>query len=141
MEIKEIYRVHFMENRFNYVGTLRNEKKFNINDDVFFAINGNEIAIGKIVGVELPPENNPSYLYKIKLPEDLIRQRQNREDWFKDEELDKIELQCDKIFESIYEAKKSAVLNLERMYDLQEAEIERYFNQFLESKPEDKSNL
>ena len=73
--INQIYRVSYMKDHFSYVGLLRNEKRFNLNDKVFFSINGNEIAFGRIVGVELPPANNPKYQYKIELPEELIKQR------------------------------------------------------------------
>ena len=58
-----------MRNELSYVGTLRNAKRFNINDDIFYAL-GQEIIKGRIVGVELPPTQNPEYIYKVDLPEE-----------------------------------------------------------------------
>lgn len=129
--INQIYRSRFLKDRFSYIGLLRNEKIFNINDKVFFAINGNEIAYGKIIGIELPPTKNPDYQYKIELPEELIRQRMETEDFYAGKEFDKIVLNCESIFSTVQEAKDSALKNLECMEKLQREEIERYFSQFL----------
>ena len=129
MIINEIYRLRFMQDSWSYVGLLRNEKVFNLHDKVFFTINGNEIAKGEIVGVELPPEQNPEYKYKIKLPEDLIRQRMG-DDFYKGKNFDKVTLICDNIFSTIEEAKESAIAQLEKLYKLQKEEIESYFNQW-----------
>lgn len=128
--IKNIYRVQYMKDTFSYVGLIRNEKKFNINDKVFFAINGNEISFGRIVGVELPPIDNPEYQYKIQLPEELIRERMAFKDFNEGQGIDSVVLNCDSIFSSIKEAEESAKRNLERMYTLQMEEITRYFSQF-----------
>lgn len=130
--INRIYRVPYMKDKFSYVGLLRNEKRFNINDKVFFSINGNEIAFGRIVGVELPPVDNPEYQYKIELPEELIRQRMEFEKFYEGKEIDKVTLDCESIFSTVQEAKESALKNLERMEKLQREEIERYFGQFSE---------
>lgn len=131
MEFTQIYRLNFMRNRFSYVGTLRNQKQFNINDDVFFAygING-EIARGIIVGVELPPIDNPDYVYKIQLPEELVYNNVDKDDFYKGENFDKITLKCDRIFNSIEEAKVSATKHLQHMYESQKKEIESYFKRF-----------
>ncbi len=51
MYIKEIYKVNYMKDHFAYCGTLRNEKRFNINDNVFVAM-GSEIFRTKVLGVE-----------------------------------------------------------------------------------------
>lgn len=128
--INQIYRVRYMKDKFSYVGLLRNEKRFNINDKVFFSINNNEIAFGRIVGVELPPGDNPEYLYKIELPEELVRQKMESKKFYNGEEIDKVTLNCDLIFSTVQEAKKSALKNLEIMEKLQREEIERYFGQF-----------
>jgi hypothetical protein len=116
-----------MKDRFSYVGLLRNEKKFSINDKVFFSINNHDIAFGRIVGVELPPAENPEYRYKIELPEKLILQRMEHKDFYAGKDIDKVDLNCDKIFSTIEEAKESAIKNLERMAELQRVEIDRYF--------------
>lgn len=130
MNIKEIYRLNYMRNYWSYVGTLRNQKKFNLHDKVFFVVNGNEIAKGEIVGVELPPVDNPEYKYKIKLPEELIRQRMDNDDFYNGENFDKVTLICDSIFNTIEEAKESAIKQLDKLYKLQKKEIDRYFKQW-----------
>lgn len=132
-QIKEVYRLNYMRDSFSYVGTLRNQKRFNLNDNVFFAINGNEIARGEIVGIELPPVDNPDYSYKIKLPEELIRNQMKKSEFYDGVGFDKVSLHCDRIFNTIDEAKESAKKNLEHMYELQGKEIERYFSQFSDS--------
>lgn len=126
-EIKGIYKVNYFQDKYHFVGTLRNEYKFNLNDDVFFAVNGNEIARGKIVGVELPPTDNPECIYKVQLADDWG----GKEDWFVGKvPQDRITLTCESIFNSIEDAKASAIKNLEEKYALQKNEIERYFSQF-----------
>jgi hypothetical protein len=127
--IGEIYKVHYMKHRFAYVGLLRNEKQFNIHDKVFFVINGNEIAKGKIVGVELPIAENPEYSYKVEIAEDWIREKNEWKE-LTQTALEIMTLDCESIFGTIKEAKESATENLERMYKLQKEEIDRYFEQF-----------
>ena len=129
-EIKQIYRVNFMRDSFSYVGTLRNQKRFNIGDRVFFSINGRDISFGNIVGIELPPVQNSEYEYKIQLPEEIIMQKMDRDDFFAGKNFDKVVLTCERIFYTIEEAKESALKNLEIMAKLQKEEIERYFGQF-----------
>ena len=128
-KIKEIYKVHYMKHRFSYVGLLRNEKQFNIQDKVFFVINGNEIAKGKIVGVELPIAENPEYSYKVEIAAEWVREANEWKETTQTD-LERITLDCDSIFGTIKEAKESAIKNLERMYELQKDEIDRYFKQF-----------
>lgn len=130
--IKDIYKMIYMRDTFSYIGTLRNAKKFNINDNIFYAI-GQRIIKGRIVGVELLPSENPEYRYKIDLPEDIVRESvSNAEQWYsKDYEVPKTTtLTCDSIFSNIEEAKQSAIKDLENKYELQKEEIEKYFNQF-----------
>lgn len=112
-----------MRNEFSYVGLLRNEKKFNINDDVFVGYEHTGMFRGKIVGVELPPKDNPEYRYKVQIPKELCQELQ-------DGTFDS--LICDNIFNSIEEAKQSTIKNLERMTELQREEIDRYFDRFEE---------
>lgn len=114
--IEDIYRVNYMKNRFSFVGTLRNEKRFNIHDIVFIS-NGEDMIKCRVIGVELPIAENPEYKYKLELPKD---------DYKKDGDKYR-NLSCKNIFSSIDEAEKSARTNLKRMFDLQEEEIERYF--------------
>lgn len=128
--INKIYRVNFMKDKFSYVGLLRNEKKFNINDKIFFSINDHDISFGRVIGVELTLEQNPEYKYKIELPEELVRQRMEYNGFSEAIDIDKVELNCDHIFSTVDEAKESALKNLDRMAELQKKEIDRYFKQF-----------
>lgn len=132
MEIKEIYKKNtYMKDGFSFIGTLRNEKQFNIRDNVFFSINNHDIARGIVVGIELPLDENPSYSYKITVPDDLIRrQMSDTQEFYAIDENKCFTLQCDRIFRTSEEAKESALDNLERTFELQKKEIERYFNQF-----------
>lgn len=122
-KINNIYSVNYMKDRFSFIGLLRNEKLFNINDKIFFSTNGHDIYCSRIIGVELPPAENPEYKYKIEIPEQLIKANEELP-------LEKIELNCEWIFFNINEAKESAYKNLDRMAKLQAEEIERYFGQF-----------
>jgi uncharacterized protein YuzE len=127
MVISDIYKVEYMRNRISYIGLLRNEKKFNINDNVFFAY-GEKIFRGKIVGVELLPAENPEYKYKVQLSEDLMPIRYTQPESVKPVEYGN--LICDDIFNTVEEAKQSAIDQLNKMTELQRKEIERYFKQF-----------
>ena len=117
MTIKEIYKVRFQKYSWNFIGTLRNAKKFKLRQQVFVGI-GNEIFRGVIIGIELPPEENPDYTYKIQIPEEIAD--------------GKITVTCDRLFNSIEEAELSALENAQIHYDLEKKEIENYFNQFRE---------
>jgi len=125
-----------MKDKFAYVGTLRNEKLFNINDNIFFAYNDHDIIKGKIVGVELPPDENPEYKYKIRIPPEFIEPllRESDKDYKNTAKrlkyLSVENITCSNIFSSVKEAKESAIKNLEVMFKLQQEEIERYFEQF-----------
>ena len=133
--ITEIYKTHYMRGKFAYVGTLRNAKRFNINDNIFYAY-GQQIIKGVIVGVELPPDENPEYRYKVKLPEEIVRaavmKAEENPDWYNSEYKvpETLTLTCDKVFTTIQEAKESAEKNLQNLYKLEKKEIENYFNQF-----------
>lgn len=133
-EISDIYKVTYMTNRFAYVGLLRNEKRFNIGDNVFVAIADNRIIRTTIVGVELPPVENHDYIYKIRIPKEWVKE--NCPEWIDFNESEKYEftLICDRIFSSIEEAKQSAIKNANRMHELELQQIEIYFKQFESSK-------
>lgn len=124
-----------MRGKFAYVGLLRNQKRFNINDNVFYAY-GQQIIKGIIVGVELPPDENPEYRYKVMLPEDIVRAAvmkfEENPDWYaSDYEVPKtLTLICDNVFKSVEEARESAEKNLQNLFELEKKEIESYFNQF-----------
>jgi uncharacterized membrane protein len=119
-----------MRDQFSYIGTLRNQYKFDINDKVFFTVNNHDIYYGRIVGVELPPDENPEYRYKIALPEELIRERMDNKKFYAGEDIDKVVLTCKSIFTTTQQAKEAAIKNLDNTYELQKDEIERYFSKF-----------
>lgn len=132
--IREIYRVQYMKDKFSYIGTLRNEKLFSINEKVFFTIDGHDIFYGRIIGIELPPAENPDYKYKIELPAAIVesRMKSGRYDE-KDSDIGTVILTCRDIFYSAIDAKRAALKNLKNMYELQLREIENYFSQFDEN--------
>lgn len=102
---------------FNFAGTLRNEKEFDLFQNVFIR-SGEKMYQCIIVGKELPPSDNPEYIYKIELPKELI------------EKNDRISLTCENIFSTIDEAKESAFKELDNNYNLNKQNIERFFNQY-----------
>jgi len=133
--IKDIYKLSYMNGSFSYVGTLRNQKRFNIHDKVYFSYLGNKISYGVICGVELPTEQNPEYIYKIQVSDWMFYNTVNEEtkEFIYSEsvgELKNVTLKCDKIFSTVDEAKQSAIKNLEHHYKLEKEGIERYFKQF-----------
>ncbi len=120
MEIRDIYRVQYMEHGYAYAGTLRNEKKFNINDIVFVGVK-NTIMKCRVIGVELELDQNPNYIYKLHIPKDAVND---------DSEVETMKITCSTIFSSLEDAKKSAIQNLQRMAKLQLSEINSFFKQF-----------
>ncbi|MCP4991565.1 MAG: hypothetical protein GY928_37555 [Colwellia sp.] len=102
-----------------YVGTLRNAKRFDVYQEVYFALGKNERAVykGKIVGIEAMPEMNPTFMYKIQV---LDNPDYN--------DLSDIEMDCTTIFDSLERAKESAIKGLDNAYELAKREIERYFD-------------
>lgn len=128
--IDKIYRVKFMRDSFSYIGTYRNSKIFNINDIIFFSINGKDIFPGKIIGIELPPTDNPEYIYKVQISEIIVSREFGYENLPDKETLSNSVINCDSIFYTIKEAKESAIKNLKKLAVLQKQEIEDYFKKF-----------
>lgn len=62
-------------NRIAFAGTLRNGREFELFQNVFIE-SGGAMYQCKVVGIELPPNDNPEYIYRIELPEDLIEKRE-----------------------------------------------------------------
>lgn len=134
-DIKDIYKLVYMKGSFSYVGTSRNEKKFNIHDKVFFAYDGQKIAYGIICGVELLPADNPEFKYKIQVSDWMLfdvvdEQTKKFMNSYESGKLEHLTFKCDKIFSTIEEARQSALDNLELHYKLEHEAIERYFNKF-----------
>lgn len=131
MKINEIYRINNKETNSNYVGTVRNEKRFNIDDDVFVAVE-DKLFHTKIVGIENLPTENPEYKYKVVVPNGMTNEfniddfdKRLNSEWSKD-----VSITCQYIFKSIEEAKESMIKNAEEKFDLELKNIEKFFKQF-----------
>jgi hypothetical protein len=113
-----------------FAGTLRNEKKFDLYENVFIESNG-EMFQCRIVGIELPPAENPEFRYLIEIPKELIELKENESyiDIDKSSK-DRISRTCENIFSTIDSAKDSALLALERKYKLNKENIERFFKRY-----------
>jgi hypothetical protein len=119
MRIREIYQIQDIDNTVTFCGHLRNEKKFELHQEVFIQWEG-KLFRTKIFAIELPPVMNSSYKYKVRLPEGVVN-------WKGD---DFQELICDHIFSSIEEARKSAEKSLENTYEIAKENLESYFKQY-----------
>lgn len=132
MNVKRIFEIEtykINKHSIQFAGRLRNEKRFNLLQDVFIESNGAMYQC-KIIGIELPPNDNPEYRYLIELPKELIRLRENENYSCLNEVKDRISLTCENIFSSIDEAKESALLHLDRMYNLNKENIINFFKQY-----------
>lgn len=112
----ETYRYH--SGIINFAGTLRNEKKFELFQNVFIKY-GDKMCQCKIVGVVLPPHDNPDYIYTVEIPEEFVEDNDAR-----------LLYKCDKIFSSIEEAKASAMRENDIRYKLNKEVIERFFDRY-----------
>jgi hypothetical protein len=117
--INDILEYSYFNDYRIYVGNLRNQRKFNLHDDVFIGW-GEKIIKSKIVGVEFLPAENSEYSYKVTLPKNIKTWGDN----------DTVSLICDHIFNSIEEAKESRLKQLENKYNLEKKNIEQYFNKY-----------
>ena len=132
MKITGIYGLKYQKyDPITHIGYLTNERKFNINDNVWFCPSDRhgEIVGGVIIGLELvqyPSIEREEYRYKIKLPAESVRFING----FNNMQYD--DITCEKIFTSLSEAKECAIKKCLEMYNLQMKEIEDYFSQFNE---------
>lgn len=101
----------------NFAGTLRNEKKFELFQDVFILYNG-KMHRCKIVGIVLPPIDNPDYIYTVEIPKELV-----------DKDNERVSYQCDKIFSTLEEAKRSALKANRIKYELNRDNILKFFEE------------
>lgn len=131
--MKRIFNIlkldYLVDGEITYICMLRNEKKFNLLDDVFIApLLSPQIFRARIIGIEIdmPEHGNKNYLYKLRITRDVI---DGNQDCIKEGATD-YTLTCDNIFKSIAEAKESAIKSLDQKAKLQRDAIERYFNQF-----------
>lgn len=123
MTIDNIYKARFSRDYDVYLGTLRNQKRFSIGDNVFIGYGKDKIFRGLIRGIELEDDLNPNIYYKIQIPKGLLHD-------FEGNEETSLSLTCQYIFNSVEEAKQSRIDQLNKMHDLELESIERFFNQF-----------
>lgn len=126
-KINNIKQVHVAEtkNERVFIGTIRNARKFQIGDNVFFAhssFSPLKLYRGRIVGVEETQSINPEYLYKVTVPDELADPVSNRPP--------AVTLNCETIFHTIEEAKQSVLDNINHWLKIQTEDCERYFSQF-----------
>ena len=120
-----------------FAGTLRNEKRFELFQNVFIESH-DQMFQCRIIGIELPPADNPEFRYLIELPKELIELRENESIICLDEVKDRVSKTCKNIFSTIEEAKESALEHLERRYKLNLENIERFFKRYEKTEEEDK---
>jgi hypothetical protein len=118
--ITDVYKVTYQYNHDRYLGLLRNEKRFNIGDIVFVGF-VDTIFKTRIYGVTLTDSlDAPEFIYKIELPREVAV------DW--DDNF--IEVICDRMFNTIEEAKESALKQAEKFYKLEVNKINQFFKQY-----------
>ena len=126
MEINNIYKVRFYNKYEKYYGFIRNEKEFNIGDNVFIGHSNDSIFRGIVRGVELTDDyDNPTRTYKVQIPNGLVYN-------FEGNEETSLKLDCDRIFDSLEDAKQSRIMQLNKMHRLELESIEKFFKQFKE---------
>ena len=112
----ETYKI-YSEIRFS--GTLRNEKKFELMQNVFVLSEGT-LHECTIKGIEIENSENPNYIYKIDVPEKLI-QNDNKK---------RISRTCEDVFSTVIEAKESALALIDQYYELNKNNINQFFEKY-----------
>jgi hypothetical protein len=121
--ITEIYKEYYWQNEYQYIGKMRNQDRFDINDNIFFRHNDNTICRGIIVGVELIPKENPEYIYKVKIPAQIIVKDEIKKDQY-------VNVSCGPLFKSLEDAKQRVLKDFKNRIKIESENIENYFNQF-----------
>jgi hypothetical protein len=113
----------------SFAGTLRNEKKFELHQNVFIESHG-MMHQCKIVGIELPPAENPEFRYLIEIPKELVELIDDEYYSSLGIVKDRISKTCKNIFSTVEEAKQSALKELDHKYKLNKDNIERFFKRY-----------
>ena len=127
MTITNIYRQQYMKDTFEYRGTLRNEFKFDMFQYVLLEVGRNSertLIRVQIVGIESTVSDNPDFVYKVRIPNDVAQNYEYRKD------IEKGSFECSGLFTDYEDAKKRAKEHLDSAYKLQYKEIENFFKQF-----------
>jgi len=114
----------------SFAGTLRNQKKFELHQKVFIESHG-MMHQCKIVGVTLPPAENPEYEYLIEIPKELVELLDGEYPSGLGMIKGRISKTCENIFATVEEAKQSALNELDHKYRLNKDNIERFFKRYL----------
>ncbi len=116
--LKETFWGHYKD----YVDLLRDEKKFNLGDDVFIGWSKDTIFKSKIIGVKIKyNDGNPYTMYKVTIPKEVFSFN-----------ADHAEMICDTIFSTVEEARQSRLKCIEHKYKLEVENINKFFNQYEE---------
>jgi hypothetical protein len=126
MTIDNIYTVKFQNSWDRYYGFLRNEKRFNLDDYVFIAYGNDKIFRGIVRGIELQDKLNPEIIYKIEIPRGLVY------DFIEETETESLRMNCDRIFNSLEDAKESRIRQINKLHRLELENAEKFFKQFEE---------
>ena len=113
----------------SFAGTLRNEKKFELHQNVFIESHG-MMHQCRIVGIELPPAENPEFRYLIEIPKELVELLDGEYSSGLGMVKDRISKTCKNIFSTVEEAKQSALKELDNKYRLNKDNIERFFKRY-----------
>jgi hypothetical protein len=113
----------------SFAGTLRNEKKFELHQNVFIESHG-MMHQCRIVGIELPPAENPEFRYLIEIPKELVELLDGEYSSGLGMVKDRISKTCKNIFSTVEEAKQSALKELDHKYKLNKDNIERFFKRY-----------
>jgi len=158
-EIEDIYKITYRSGA-DFIGTLRNERKFEYNQRVFIGSGyGEDIRVYPAIIKGLRDDRddmNPAFIYDVQVPDWVVEQvrdkmshlqqlRLSEIPWYKfrlrfrikkfhkemiDKKVEYKNLRCDRIFTSIEQAKDSVLQNHESMTRLNRKNIDRYFEQF-----------
>ena len=112
-----------------FAGKLTNQKKFELHQKVFIESHG-MMHQCKIVGISLPPAENPEYEYLIEIPQELVDLRDDEYYTSLDMIKDRISRTCKNIFSTVEEAKESALKELEHKYKLNKDYIDNFFKRY-----------
>lgn len=118
MKRLEITKVESFRSKYDdrFSGTIRNQFDFNIGEKVYIECRGKMMQC-EIIGKEKTPTDNADWFYKIEIPNVCDSPV----------DIDTISLTCDRIFKSKEDAKYSAMKHLERMYELDKENLEKFF--------------
>lgn len=134
MDYDRILKYQFARDRFEYRIGLRNERKFEIGDQVFLSYNDHDLVCGTVVGVLKTADENPDYIYTVQVPEawvyEVIPQEQRESFFNKDVQGYTLSRKCNNVFSDTNQAKQSAIDHMNHLFKVQRDEIERYFSRF-----------